>query len=574
MIDLRPYQPEAIKALRDHENNPDFDDHPYLGSVLCAPTGAGKTVIACRIMFEEMARDKRTMFVVDRLALMDQASKSFNSFGLFHHVVHDKNWNLDPSLLPMALIASSQTIEAKMRGNKSRVDMTRLLESVDLFIVDEAHSVRHFMDIVSEMNNNVVGKIKKRLYGLTATPLNPDMRKYYRPEVVNVTTTKNLMEDGYLSGARIYVAKEKDRFNMDGAETVAGEWTKGVCEDRGVDIVGNIVDNWIERCEYLKLKNPKTIVFGPTVPYCNWLVDIWKGLGYEFEVLSYKEHPDVCSERIAKFSDGEIRGLVSCEKISKGFDVADVNVLVSARPYKKSVMSHVQQLGRLIRSHPGKKYGYVFDHTGNYQRFMAETRAIHASGIKMIPRKQDKLPGGSAPTKVCPKCQCLMMLAAQVCPECGFIFQSREVSTSATEKDQVVWEEIKLADDFNVRERQKDYAVRIKKSRELQEWFALCALANELLNLHVNEHKKVSWCLAQYKAINGCWPRQLGRPFPFFPDMGVRIPDFEKEVRDNYKTFLSLRDAESGSYTNSDPPPNIDVPHTADTLTAADKPWS
>ena len=373
------------------------------------------------------------------------------------------------------------------------------------------------------------------------------------------------MSDKFLAEARVYIAKEKDRFDMAGAHTVGGEWTKDVCEERGVDIVGNIVENWIERNAHLGLDDPKTIVFGPTVAYCNRLVDVWKGLGYKFEVLSYKEHPDACADRIERFDEGEVRGLVSCEKISKGFDVADVEVLVSARPYKKSVISHIQQFGRLLRYCPDINMKYVYDHSGNYQRFMAETRTIHTSGIKKIPHKKDKIESGPAPTKVCPNCQCLLMLATTICPECGFEFHGREVTETAQEKGQVVWEELKLADDFKVRERQRDYSVRLKESKELQQWFSLCALADELLPLHVSEHKKVSWCLAQFKAVHDRWPRQLGRPYPFFPDMGVRMPDLEKEVRKNYQNHLAMRDLEYNNFQSSEPPPNIaDAPHTAD----------
>ena len=542
MIELRDYQEDAIRDYQEREREvlaevEAGDREIPTGLVIGAPTGSGKTVMAWRIMMEEMINDRRAMFVVDRLALMRQTSKAFNNFGLFHHVVHDKNWNLDPQFLPMALVASSQTIEAKLRGKKSKGDMERLLESCDLIIVDEAHSVRHFMKVVAKMG--------KRVLGLTATPLNTDMLDYYDPNVINTVTTKKLTEQGHLSEARVYIAKDKDRFDMSGAATVGGEWTKDTCEERGVDIIGNIVDNWIERCKYLNLQDPKTIVFGPTVAYCNWLVEVWQGLGYKFEVLSYKEHPDICAERIERFSNGDVRGLVSCEKISKGFDVADVQILVSARPYKKSVQSHIQQFGRLIRPCPDIDMKYVFDHTGNYQRFMAETRTIHTSGVKKIPKKGDKIEGGPAPTKVCPACGCLLMLAATSCPECGHVFESREVTQS---DGPVVWEELQLSDDFKVRERQKDYAVRLKTSNELQEWFSLCSLANELLPMHYDEHKKTSWCLAQFKAVHDRWPRELGRPFPFFPDMGVRLPEFERRVRKNYEHFLELMDVSRGTF--------------------------
>ena len=109
MFQIRGYQGSAIKYTRDREHTLEFDRTGGVpnGIVIGAPTGAGKTVIAAQIILEEMVKKNRTMFVVDRLALMRQASKAFNNFGVFHHVVHDKNWNLPAEFLPMCLVASS-----------------------------------------------------------------------------------------------------------------------------------------------------------------------------------------------------------------------------------------------------------------------------------------------------------------------------------------------------------------------------------------------------------------------------------------------------------------------------------
>ena len=128
---------------------------------------------------------------------------------------------------------------------------------------------------------------------------------------------------------------------------------------------------------------------------------------------------------------------------------------------------------------------------------MAETRVMHTSGCKKIPKRSNVIAASAAPTKQCPACGCLLMLAATSCPECGHMFQTREV----TQNDgPVVWEELKSGNEFKENERKRDYAERMKDNRELQEWFSLCALADELLPMYYDQHKKISWCLAQFQS--------------------------------------------------------------------------
>ena len=60
-------------------------------------------------------------------------------------------------------------------------------------------------------------------------------------------------------------------------------------------------------------------------------------------------------EEFAK-PDSEIHGLIATDILTKGFDVSDVMIGVSARPFSKSFSSHVQQLGRVMRPHEGKEF--------------------------------------------------------------------------------------------------------------------------------------------------------------------------------------------------------------------------
>jgi hypothetical protein len=54
--------------------------------ILCAPTGAGKIVIALGLMQAAMAAGARSAFVADRSALIDQASVAMELYGIDHRI--------------------------------------------------------------------------------------------------------------------------------------------------------------------------------------------------------------------------------------------------------------------------------------------------------------------------------------------------------------------------------------------------------------------------------------------------------------------------------------------------------
>jgi superfamily II DNA or RNA helicase len=85
--------------------------------------------------------------------------------------------------------------------------------------------------------------------------------------------------------------------------------------------------------------------------------------GYNFVSISYKEDDEFKAETIEDFSrpDTKINGLIATDILTRGFDVPDVMIGVSARPFSKSFSSHVQQMGRIMRPYEGKDYGLWLD---------------------------------------------------------------------------------------------------------------------------------------------------------------------------------------------------------------------
>jgi len=122
--------------------------------------------------------------------------------------------------------------------------------------------------------------------------------------------------------------------------------------------------------------------------------------------------------------DTTIHGLIATDILTRGFDVTDVMIGVSARPFSKSFSSHVQQMGRVMRPHEGKEFGLWLDHSGNFLRFRNDWDKLYTVGVKTLEKEGEK--AKKEPTErekkesVCPKCKALWIPINNACSECGY----------------------------------------------------------------------------------------------------------------------------------------------------------
>lgn len=260
--------------------------------------------------------------------------------------------------------------------------------------------------------------------GLTATPFTKGMGQVWE-SVVNVIPTRRLIDDGYLVEPKIYIAKSPDDAQL-GLNSY-GEFSDSSAEAAGVQIVGDVVQEWIAKTAEHFGGPVKTIVFSPTVEHGRELCAAFASAGFNFQQISYLDRSDEeRAEKIAEFRrpDSIIDGLVSCGVLTKGFDVPDVRCGISCRPYRKSLSSHMQEIGRVMRSHPGKDMALWLDHSGNIERFGLDMFDIWDNGVGDLDHstKRDSTPRERNETVrekvVCPECS--GALRGNTCLGCGW----------------------------------------------------------------------------------------------------------------------------------------------------------
>jgi len=398
-IQLRDYQAAAITALREGLRA------GKKRQLLVAGTGAGKTLTAAHILYEAAQKGSYTLFIVDRVALVDQTSAVFEAYGIPHGVVQGSHPRWSPR--ENVQVCSAQTLARRV-----------LPRDPDLIIVDEAHcQYKGTLDYMAVHAEAV--KI-----GLTATPFTKGMGHHW-DGVVNVIPTRALIEAGHLVEPLIYAARAPDDAEL-GLNSY-GEFSDQSATTAGIQIIGDVVSEWEAKVGAQFGGPAKTIVFSPTVEHGRELCAAFAAAGYNFQQISYLDRSDTeRAEKIAEFRrpDSLIHGLVSCGVLTKGFDVPDVAVGISCKPYRKSLSSHMQEIGRVMRPHPDVPQKLWLCHSGNIERFALDMFDVWENGVGQLdtattrdstPRKRDQQVRERV---VCP--ECAGALRGPTCMACGW----------------------------------------------------------------------------------------------------------------------------------------------------------
>ena len=323
--------------------------------------------------------------------------------------------------------------------------------------------------------------------GLTATPFTKGLGSIYQ-NVVCGATNNWLVDNHWLTPLKVFIAKEID---MTGAKKIGGEWSQEIATTRGMQITGDIVEEWIKKTHEVFGKPRKTIVFCAGVAHGADLVQQFAEKGYNFVLISYKDNDDYKREAIEDFGkpDTDIHGLIATDILTRGFDVSDVMIGVSARPFSKSFSSHVQQMGRVMRPHEGKDFALWLDHSGNFLRFRSDWDDLYVDGVSDLDNKEEKakkeLTEKEKTESKCPVCGHLWPKSQDTCPGCGHVRQRRNEVVA------VAGELIELAG-----------GVRAAKD-EKQKFYS------ELIH-YAREHTyNPNWAAHKYKDKFGMWPRGL-----------------------------------------------------------------
>ena len=392
MIELRPYQQDSINKLRDSLRS------GHRRTVLQLPTGAGKTEIASAIISSLRANQKRVMFTVPTLSLVDQTVEKFAKRGIDAGVIQANHWKTDHS--KPVQVASIQTLAR--RG---------VPEGIDYIIVDEAHlQFKSFLGWLNDPANKATPAI-----GLSATPWARGMADTWSDLVIGATT-EQLIHDKYLSDFRVFAPAHKP--DLSKVKTRMGDYAEdqlSLAMNKS-ELVADIVETWMRKgpgfgtmCFCVDRLHAKSVQAR--------FIRAGVNAGYVDAFSSLEDRQDV----LKQFRNGDIPVICNVGVLTTGVD-EDVRCIILARPTKSEIL-YCQIIGRGLRTHPDKFDGcLILDHSDTTQRLGFVTDINHAelSGSKALVAKATSTPL----PKECPQCHFMRPAKVAKCPSCGFVAEA------------------------------------------------------------------------------------------------------------------------------------------------------
>lgn len=345
----------------------------------------------CEIVKNFLAENKTALIVVHRKELLDQASKALERLGIDHGLICPGS-KVKPG--QKVAVASVQSLARKS-----------LPFDPDLLIIDEAHHAAG--------KNNWTKAIqrwpKAKTLGVTATPCRLDGKSLGNifQLLVKGPQSADLINQGYLAPARVF--SPKAQVTTEGIASRAGDYNQTQIAERfdTEKITHQAIDNFSRICP-----QAKSIVFCCSVQHAENVSQAFIANGIRSGCLHGKLSKGERDKILSDFANGTIQVLTSRDIISEGTDIPDAQSAILIRPTQSESL-YLQQVGRVLRTSPGKRYAVIIDLVSNTitHGLPDEEREWSISfGLKKNRKRQ---------VTTCAVCDAVLTTVQKVCGHCG-----------------------------------------------------------------------------------------------------------------------------------------------------------
>ena len=368
-----------------------------------APTGAGKTHIACEIIRCAVAKGSRVLFLVHRRRLVRQISERLELFGVYHGVI--MAGESTTSYAPVQ-VASRDTLLSRAVRNEWVG-----FPPAELVVLDEAHNLK-----VTGSDDDLAGyesilKVYPHavILGLTATPARSDGRglgRFFQALECTVPVSQ-LIREGWLVPVQCYAPERM------GTARRSGKKVKG--------LAGDPVGWWKKLAE-----GRPTIVFTSKVDQSEAVVEAFKGAGIAAAHID-AHTPDEERERVIDaVKRGRVQVVSNVGVFTEGVDVPELSCCVLLRMAESYVL-FAQAVGRVMRSHPGKENAILIDHSGaTYKHGLPDLDVEWKldEGETVDERRKAQLASPDKRPLVCPRCAAVFAGSIR-CPSCNHVLAKK-----------------------------------------------------------------------------------------------------------------------------------------------------
>lgn len=388
-IVLRDYQESAVAEIRER-----YRDRRHRSVLFVMATGAGKTVAFSYIVAASQKLGKRCLVLVHRRELVEQASRTFDGFGIEH------------GLIMSGRSGNRIAVQIAMVGT-----VVRRLDKIappDFIVVDEAHHA-----LAATYRKIIDAFPTAKVLGVTATPQRTDgagLGDVFEAMVVG-PSMRSLIEREALAPYSLFGPPAK--VDLSGVKTVRGDYDQKQLAremDRAV-VTGDAVEHY-QRI----VGNGLALAFCVGREHAEHVAEAFREAGITAERIDGSMTVGEREAILGRFESGETRVMTSADLVSEGFDVPAVEAAILLRP-TQSVILYLQQVGRALRPSPGKAKAYIIDHVGNFRLhgFPDDDREWTLEGRKKGERREL----GKIPVTTCQSCFAAYRPHLPECPHCG-----------------------------------------------------------------------------------------------------------------------------------------------------------
>jgi DNA repair protein RadD len=389
-MELRDYQKlmidDARAAMRDGCKR----------ILITAPTGSGKTVMFAHMASKSSERGRPAWIVVHRKELVTQTLSTLGEFGITANVVASGMDRDNGSPITVVMVQTA-------------VKRLTALRPPSLIIWDECHH------IVASSYLEIFSWAKSAFHlGLTATPVRLDgtgLRQCFDRMVVG-PTVGSLIDQGHLSKYRMFCPSKVD---LRGLRKSMGDWRKSDLEaltDKPT-ITGSAITEYKKLCP-----GATSLVFASTIAHSNHVSEEFNNAGIPARHVDANTPRDEREASIRDLREGRLRVICNVDLFGEGIDLPGLVCTIMLRPTASTGL-YMQQVGRTLRTAPGKEQAIILDHVGNCSRhgLPDDERCWSLDGLPKRSRRESDAddPG----VRICSECFAANPARATTCCACG-----------------------------------------------------------------------------------------------------------------------------------------------------------
>lgn len=332
LIDLHEHQAEALQNLAE------LRERGEQVALLSHAVGTGKTTTAV-----EDARQVglRTLFLAHTQELVEQA---LTRFGELWPEVSCVRAGSPGDEKAQVLVGTVQY----MSGNLARFEP----RDFGYIVIDEAHhaTARSYRAVLRYFDPEF-------LLGLTGTPDRADGQTAL--EVFLNTAHRMDLDTAVKTGVLCDVRCFRVETNVDlGRVRFNGSLYNQKDLENRVSVPER--NRLIVETYAANVPNRTAVVFCVSVDHAERMARLFTDAGFEAEAVSGRLGKDERQNILRRYDRGELKVLCACDVLNEGWDAPQTEVLMMARPTLSRVI-YQQQIGRGMRTHPGKQYLVLFD---------------------------------------------------------------------------------------------------------------------------------------------------------------------------------------------------------------------